>query len=70
MVDEYEPMGMSSTAGFVQYCGNDGSWWVIPAMGMGSAGLGMVWENPTCRLPISNPNGHCNLCLAQFHLNS
>jgi hypothetical protein len=53
---EYEPVGMSSTVGFVPYCAKDGSWWVMPAMGTGSAGSGTVWENLTCGLPISNPN--------------
>ena len=55
-------MGTSSTTGFIPYCGYDGSWQVLPAMGTGSAGSGAVWENPTCRLPVSNSsfNGpHC-----------
>ena len=53
---EYEPAGTNSTAGFVQYRGNDGSWRVIPTTGTGSAGLGTVWENPTRGLPVSNPS--------------
>ena len=55
MAEEYEPAGTSSTAGFVPYRGNDGSWRVIPATGTGSAGSGTVWENPTRGLPVSNP---------------
>lgn len=57
MADEYEPTGTSSTAGFVPYRADDGSWRVIPATGTGSAGSGMVWENPTHGLPVSNPTG-------------
>ena len=56
MVDGYEPAGTSSTTGFVPYRTNDGSWWVLPATGTGSAGSGTVWENPTHGLPVSNPN--------------
>ena len=58
MAAQYEPVGTSNTMGFVPYRGNDGSWQVLPATGMGSAGSGAVWENPTRRLPISNPT--CN----------
>ena len=55
VADKYEPAGTSSTAGFVPYRGNDGSWQVLPATGTGSVGSGVVWENPTCGLPVSNP---------------
>ena len=31
----------------------------VPAMGKVFAGMGTVWENPTCGLPVLNPKWDC-----------
>ena len=46
--------------GFVRYCVNYGTVWVLPAMGMG---VNAVWENPTCGIPVCNPKG-CKTLMA------
>ena len=41
--------------------------WYIPSMGTVFAGLGTVWENLTCSIPMFNPihllQYHCSLSL-------
>ena len=46
---------MSDTMGFVLYCVIYGSVQVLPMVVYGVHGLGVVWENLTCGLPILNP---------------
>jgi len=43
-------MGTACTAGFVKNHTHD-------CMGTVSMGTGMVWEIPTCGIPVPNPNG-------------
>ena len=35
----------------------------VPSTGTVYAGTGAVWENPTCGLPVLNPNSH-NRCFS------
>ena len=55
MAGEHEPMGTSSTAGFIPYRANDGSWWVIPAHGYGFCGFGYGVGKPNPRVTRIEP---------------